>query len=313
MRMTLPGKPGLSAALLLLSLCGVAMAADRNAVPAKPPVPLLWKVSDADNSIYLLGSFHLLQTTDYPLAQEVDAAFADAETVLFEISPAELQSPEMATKMAMAGMRTDGKRLQDDLDSQTWAALQAYARNNGLPLQSLSDFEPWMVGLTISVMELSRQGLDPELGLDLHFAQAAAAANKPVSGLETGDEQIAALDGMDAGDQKQFLAEALDEAAKGSQESTRLHAAWRAGDAAGLLDGMAAEMKREYPRLYQRINVQRNDRWLPKLARLLDDSRDDDALVVVGALHLLGPDGVVEKLRAKGYRVERVCWACKGE
>ena len=89
----------------------------------------------------------------------------------------------------------------------------------------------------------------------------------------------------------------------------RLDAAWRAGDVERLRDDMAAEMKREYPALYRRINSQRNEAWLPKLeARLA--GRSDDTLVVVGALHLLGEDGVVEKLRARGYAVERICSAC---
>ena len=73
---------------------------------------------------------------------------------------------------------------------------------------------------------------------------------------------------------------------------------------------MGADMKKEYPRLYQRINVARNDAWVPKIRQRLTQSGTDDTLVVVGALHLLGPDGVVEKLRAKGYKVERICSAC---
>jgi uncharacterized protein YbaP (TraB family) len=73
---------------------------------------------------------------------------------------------------------------------------------------------------------------------------------------------------------------------------------------------MAADMKREYPQLYRHINVERNDAWVPKLEQRLRDPGKDDTLVVVGALHLLGSDGVVEKLRAKGYRVERICSAC---
>jgi uncharacterized protein YbaP (TraB family) len=73
---------------------------------------------------------------------------------------------------------------------------------------------------------------------------------------------------------------------------------------------MAAQMKKEYPDLYKRINVERNDTWVPKIEKHLTQSAKDDTLVVVGALHLLGPDGVVEKLRARGYTVERICSAC---
>ena len=278
------------------------------AARAEPPVPLLWKVSDADSSLYLLGSFHLLSAEDYPLSTDVDAAFADAESLLFELSPGEAQSPEVAARMVAAATRTRSGSLEQDLGPELWAQLQRYAAGNGLALASLARLEPWFVGLSIGMLEMGKQGLDPKLGLDRHFMQAAGQAGKPADGLERADEQIAVLSGMGPDEQRQMLAEALEQAHTGQAQSRALHRAWRSGDAERLWQDMAVEMKRDYPALYRRINVQRNDAWLPKLERTL--ARDDDALVVVGALHLLGEDGIVEKLRARGYQVERICSAC---
>ncbi len=282
-----------------------------------PPVPLLWKVSDADSSLYLLGSFHMLLPEDYPLSKDVTAAFADSTDVVFEIPPEEMSSPALAMRMGQAALRTDGKQLDATLPPATakrladWMEANADAMQQaGIPAQMLQLFEPWFVGLTVSIVEMTKQGLDPKLGLDLHFSTDAQAANKPTSGLETGDEQIAFLDGMGPAEQIQFLDETLKEAAEGSKEVGRLHAAWRAGDVDGLWNGMAVEMRDEYPALYQRINVARNDAWVTKLDKRLRDGHEDDTLVVVGSLHLLGDDGVVEKLRARGYKVERICSAC---
>jgi len=274
------------------------------------PVPLLWKVSDKDNAVYLLGSFHLLRPSDYPLSGDVDAAFADAERVLFELSPEEMRSPAGSQLMMQAAMRIDGKTLQQDLDAATWTRLEAWAGKNNVPLASFTRFEPWFAGLTISIVEMTKQGLDPKLGLDNHFMDKALAAGKPTSGLERMQEQIGVLDGMDATEQRQFVAEALEQADKGSAETRRLHDAWRRGDAEALWNGMASDMREQYPRLYRRINVDRNDAWVPKIRQILDQPGDDDALVVVGALHLLGEDGVVQKLRDHGYKVERICSAC---
>ena len=297
--------------LVLAGLLGSAsvLAADAPKVTGAP-VPLLWKVSDKDNAVYLLGSFHLLRTSDYPLSVDVDAAFADTERLLFELSPEEMQSPALPQLMMQAAMRTDGKTLQQDLDAATWTRLDGWAGKNGVPLATFNGFEPWFVGLTISIVEMTKQGLDPNLGLDNHFMDKAKIAGKPTGGLERAQEQIGVLDGMDASEQRQFVTEALEQADKGSAETERLHQAWRRGDAEGLWAGMAADMKRQYPRLYQRINVDRNDAWVPKIRHILTQPGDDDALVVVGALHLLGKDGVVEKLKAQGYAVERVCSAC---
>ena len=292
------------------------LAADTAKAPAAP-VPLLWKVSHKDNAVYLLGSFHLLRENDYPLSSDVEAAFADAERLMFELSPEEMRSPALPQLMAQAALRTDGRTLQQDLDAATWAQFEAWGRNNqatlqgmGLTPQMLVVFEPWFVAVTISIVEMTKQGLDPKLGLDNHFMDKALAAGRPTGGLERVQEQIAVLDGMDATEQRQFIVEALEEAEKGAVETQRLHDAWRRGDAEGLWTGMAADMKRQYPRLYQRINVDRNDAWVPKIQRILTQPGDDDALVVVGALHLLGEDGVVEKLRERGYKVERICSAC---
>ncbi|KAF1688129.1 hypothetical protein B1992_01555 [Pseudoxanthomonas broegbernensis] len=276
---------------------------------AEPPVPLLWKVSDADNSIYLLGSFHLLGEDDYPLSADVQAAFADAEDLMFELSPEEAASGALPMQMAQAAMRRRAGDLRGDLGPELWARLQAYVASNKLSMAMLEGFEPWFIGLTVGILEMGKQGLNPALGLDRHFMEAAARAGKPAAGLEPASEQIAVLAGMSLDEQRQMLAEALQQAEEGPTQARRLHAAWRAGDAARLWNEMAAEMRRDYPALYARINVARNDAWLPKLEQRLA-RKDDDTLVVVGALHLLGGDGLVEKLRAKGYRVERICSAC---
>jgi len=183
-------------------------------------------------------------------------------------------------------------------------------KGSGVPPQMLQMFEPWYVGLMVSMLDMATLGLDPKLGLDRHLAAEAKAAGKATAGLETGAQQIAFLDGMDHDEQLQFLEEALDESGSSRNEIEQLHTAWRNGDARTLWDGMAADMKRHYPKLYQHVDVDRNDAWVPKIEQRLAAPGRDDTLVVVGALHLLGSDGVVEKLRAKGYKVERICSAC---
>lgn len=316
--------PLLIGLLAAVAVSVAASAADR-ARPAAtkaavPPVPLMWKVSDADNDLYLLGSFHMLRAGDYPLSKDVDNAFDDAEALVFELSPEELLSPQLGTAMGQAALRIDGKPLNSELSKATIARLDTWTAANGkelqtmgLPAQALQMFEPWFVGLMISITEMNKQGLDPKLGLDMHLIGRANKASKPTSGLEKGSEQIAVFDGMSKTEQLQFLDESLSEAVDAKAEIEKLHSAWRRGDQNALWNGMAADMRREYPQLYRRVNVARNDAWVPKLQRMLDAETEDDTMIVVGALHLLGDDGVVEKLRAKGYKVDRVCSACASE
>lgn len=282
-----------------------------------PPVPLLWKVSDEDNSLYLLGSFHLLLPGDYPLSQDVHLAFADAEKLVFELAPEELASPQLGLQMAQAAVRTDGRTLDDELGPELAAKLASWGTENaaqlaatGMNMDVLQRFEPWFVGTMVTMTQMMALGFDPGIGLDAHMGGLAQTAQKPTAGLESGAQQIAFLDGMDPAEQLEMLEQALDQAEAGPDQMLALHAAWRAGDTQAIVDGTISELRREFPALYQAINVDRNNAWLPELEARLREDGEDDTLVVVGAMHLLGEDGVVEKLRAKGYDVERVCSAC---
>ncbi len=283
--------------------------------PGDAPLPLLWQVSDADNTVYLLGSFHLLKASDYPLSGEVNDAFADAEAVFFELPPEEMNSPQLPVQMMQAAVRTDGTQLDRDLPPATASRLRDWQADNAAALQAsgltparMQMFEPWFVGLMISLTEMGKQGLDPKLGLDQHFIAAAGFAGKRTGGFETAAQQIALLDGMDADEQLQFIDEALSQAANDDLQT--LHGYWRAGDADAIWNEMGADMRSRYPKLYRHINVERNDAWVPKIEQLLAAPGTDDTLVVVGALHLLGEDGLVEKLRAKGHAVARICQHC---
>jgi len=309
----------LATAFALVTALGAAAMLLLPARPAAPPVPLLWEVSDADNRLYLLGSFHLLRPGDYPLAPEVDAAYADAESLLLELSPRELESPEFGARMRSAARREDGRRLDDALGPELAARLRRWLETNGHALgeaaTEVQAYDAWFVGLLVSLTELGRHGLDPALGLDRHLGRRAVADGKPAAGLETGAQQIAFLDTMPADDQRQLLDEALAEAGDPARID-RLHADWRRGDAEALWAVMGEEMRRDHPALYRRMNAERNRAWLPLLERRLAPVAGDggtgrgDTLVVVGALHLLGEDGLVALLRGKGYRVRRLCADC---
>lgn len=302
---------------VVLTVAAAAAADHARRAEVEPPVPLLWTVSDADNTLYLLGSFHMLKPEDYPLSADVERAFADAEALVLELSPEEMTSPQLGMAMGQAALRRDGTTLNSDLPAPTAAKLEAWVSANadslqkmGLPPQALQMFEPWFVGLTISIVEMNKLGLDPQIGLDMHMIGRAAEASKPATGLERGSEQIAIFDGMGREEQLQFLEESLHDAENARAQIEELHAAWRRGDQTALWNGMAGDLRKTYPDLYRRINIARNDAWVPKLQGMLEAEGDRDVLVVVGTLHLLGEDGVVEKLRAKGYKVERICSAC---
>lgn len=296
----------LSVALLATSWLAARPADDRGDGHIDPPRPLLWKVSDADNSVYLLGTFHMLKRSDYPLDPAVYAALDDAEAVYFELSPEDLADPTLGPRFAQAGIRTDGRTLQQDLDVASWNALLASAAEAGLDVETLQRMEPWFAALSISMAEMSLAGLDPALGLDKHLANRATRAGKRTVGLERPEDQIALFDGMKRPVQLAQLRDVVERSHEIRSEVEWLHAQWREGDVDALYWGMAAAMKARDATLFERINTRRNLAWLVRIKARLDAPGSDDALVAVGTLHLLGAEGLVQLLAASGYTVERL-------
>ena len=298
-------------AMLRRLVPGLVLAAFlAGAACATPPQPMLWKVSKGGSTVYLLGSMHFLKDDDYPLSPDVDAAYKDAEKLVFEIAPNEMNSPAAMMLTMQHGMYHDpNRKLQDDLPAATWRELVAYGAKNGLPEAALQKFEPWMASLTLVALETEKMGMKPEMGLDMHFMQMASADHKPTAGLETVDQQLAIFYDSPLKLQQDMLLQSLDEIADFRKEMDEERATWRRGDDRGMLADARKEFAK-YPDLYQKLLAQRNRNWVPQIEKMLAEGKDD-TLVIVGALHLPGPDGVVHLLQQKGYDVERICTGCR--
>ncbi|MDV3254418.1 MAG: TraB/GumN family protein [Lysobacter sp.] len=275
-----------------------------------PPVPLMWRVSDGDNAIYLLGSFHLLKQDDYPVSADIDQAFAAASRVVFEVAPEQLDAPDTGEMFLAAAGYDDGRTLSDVLSPKLYEKLRRLLARQGSAIAQVDGYEPWFVNLSLLLGLAQSLEFRPDQGLDRYLIERAKAAGKPTGGLETLKDQLDALDATPLQEQTVGLREFLDRPQEMPGLLAELHQAWRDGDVEEL-DGLTrVDMREKTPETYRLLNVERNDRWIPALRAMLDGD-DEDVMVVVGALHLLGDDGVVEKLQAAGYQVERVCSACE--
>ena len=275
----------------------------------EPPVPLLWKVADGDNSLWLLGAFHLLKEGDYPLSPDIARAFFEAEKLVFELAPEELDGPETQARFMAAARFSDGRQLEDVLPQVTREKLARLLARQGGSIEQLAEYQPWFVNLSLVLGLAHSLGYQPDLGVDRFLMMQAARAGKPVGGLETLDVQLAALAGAPIEEQLRALDEYLAEPEQMRLRLDELHQAWRDGDLERLERLTRLEMLHSTPETYRIVNVERNDAWLERLDAMLRHDRGD-ALVVVGALHLLGEDGLVERLAGLGYEVERVCSDC---
>lgn len=275
-----------------------------------PPRPLLWKVSGRDSHVYLLGSFHLLKKDDYPLSADVDHALADAESLAFEIAPEALSDPQLPMRMARLGMGDAKTSLPATVSPEVLVRLHARMKALGLPADQLDRFKPWFVDVALVSALAKTLGFSPDDGLDRVLMARAKQLGKPATGLETVEAQLAALDSTPASEQVVSLNEITDPHENVKARLDELHGAWRNGDIAMIERLMRDDMQIKTPQTYRLIDVERNRAWLPKLETMLHAPAQHDTLVVVGALHLIGSNGLVQQLKARGYRVERICSAC---
>lgn len=260
----------------------------------------MWSVSGDRNQVYLLGSVHLLRQGDYPLPAVIDAAYRDAEGLIMELDMDDLDPFVMQAAVNRLGMLPPGQSLEDTLGPAAYATASEAAAELEVPLDLLARSEPWLAAITIEQLVLTRLGFNPQYGVEMTLATRAKADGKPIAGLETVDEQLGFLDSLSAEAQRDLLLQTLAEGTEIESLMDELIAAWKTGDIAFLEANMLAELA-EYPELYRSIVADRNDRWLTTIEGLLDD--DDDYLVIVGALHLVGPDGLPEQLARQGHDV----------
>jgi hypothetical protein len=263
---------------------------------------VLWTVQGEQNAVYLLGSIHVLREGDAALSAVAERAYGDAERLVMEVDlddPGETDPLAMLEVTQRLGLLPEGQSLRGILGSD-YESLNRRAQQAGLDLAPLDRFAPWLVATTLLQIELARRGFSAELGLEQVLARRAAADDKPIQGLETTAQQLELLAGMPMAMQKHFLAMTLDESAKFDQEIGELVRAWKTGDTEALA-GLLSDEFDEFPDLYRRLTVDRNRAWVGRLSDLLDDR--DDYLVVVGALHLVGDDSVVDLLEQQGYEV----------
>jgi uncharacterized protein YbaP (TraB family) len=268
------------------------------ALPSRADAPhCLWEIHGKHNTVYLLGSIHVLRESDYPLAPAVLAAYADAKALLMEIDLSEMDSSEVQSDMLASAMLPEGKTLPQILGAQRYARAAGLAHDVGVELATFDQFAPWFAAEAISQMQLMQLGFQPQAGVEMYFLDRARADGKRISGLETVHDQIALFENLTLDAQADYLLSSLEQAHDLPQEVGSMVQAWKRGDTAWFAGEMATEFGKD-PALYGSLLTGRNRKWLPKIEALLDD--DKNYLVIVGTGHLVGQGSVIELLKNDG-------------
>ena len=257
----------------------------------------LWELHGKHNTVYLLGSIHVLRSSDYPLAPAVLAAYANSTSLLMEINLAEIDTAKLSTDMLASAMLPEGRSLPQILGAQRYARAQDLAHEVGVELSTFDQFAPWFAAEAISQLQLAQLGFQPQSGVEMYFLDRARTDGKRIEGLESAQDQIALFQGLSMDEQAEYLISSLEQARELPKQVDDMVHAWQRGDTAWFGGEMESEFGRD-PALYQSVLGSRNRKWLPKIEALLDD--DKNYLVIVGTGHLVGRNSVIELLKKDG-------------
>ena len=266
--------------------------------PGAVPGPALWRVADADTTIYLFGTVHALPEGKEWFDGRIERAFNASNEMVTEVDLSDQSSSTAA--MQSAAMLPEGTSLRSLMTPENRQQFEAALVGLGLPVEALDRMEPWMASLTMSLLPLLRQGYQTESGVEM--ALSSRAGDKPRDALETVAQQIDLFDGMPTDAQLIFLDKTVEAMPEAKPSLDAMVAEWIKGDADALAALLNAEL--DDPVLYQRLLTQRNANWAGWIEQRLQ--QPGTVFIAVGAGHLAGADSVQRQLAKRGLRVERV-------
>lgn len=279
---------------LVLLLAGLLMS---SAAMADSPV---FEVSKGKQKLYLAGTIHVLRPQDFPLPSEFDAAYRQAQVIVFETDLHKVQTPEFGQRFAQAMLLPDNKTLKDVLAPDVWASLQQYATQSQYPLSQTMMYNPAMTSIMISMGELKKLGVGE--GADFFYDKAARADQKAIKGLETEDDVLAYMKIFGAANGNDIIRSTLKDSREMAGMMGSLIAQWRVGDLKSLDKNIGQKMRAEMADGYEALVIERNRKWLPQIETML--TTPEVEMVLVGTLHLSGKDGLLEQLKKAGYKVK---------
>lgn len=300
--------------IFLVTLCLVLMnCAGSRKLNQPTDKHFLWKISDENSSLWVLGSIHFADSSFYPMAAVIEEAFAQAEELAVEVDVSDDSvSNEISKNSVQKGMFPADSSLSMVLPRSVWNSLDSLCSAWNFPIAGLMRLRPWYAATTLSAIAIRRTGIDASYGIDVTLLDRAADEGKSIVGLETADEQITAVAGDGNSDSSgvYYLKTTLREISDLDSMVTRMIRAWKTGDEDLLRRVLNAESSVEETEdgfreeLEERIYTTRNEKMANSIGEFLAEDRN--VFVVVGVAHLmLDDDNVIDLLRKKGYKVER--------
>jgi uncharacterized protein YbaP (TraB family) len=267
----------------------------------------LWSVSDQSGlRMYLMGSIHMAQEKLYPLDPIIEETFNQATELIIEVDTTQINASQLAVKTLSKGLYPGEETIWKHLDPDTTNLLKACLTKSSISEMMASKMRPWLLAMTLGVERLKNLGYDENFGLEIHFIQEAKAKGVVVYDLETPEEQIDALMAFDEINSVMFLKTTLLEFDQVGEQIEAIFTAWKKGDEKGFED-IYFEIFQKNPELTPVMDKLIDERNLKMKERLnLYLKPGQVPFVLVGAAHLVGPNGLLAAFKADGYEVKQL-------
>lgn len=264
----------------------------------------LWKVTSEGNTVYVLGSLHMLRQQDYPLNKSIEDAFSKSVILAVEANINDVANLDLQTLMEKA-LYPENETLEDNVSQETYETIKKETGRLGLPLMLVDRQKPWFLALSLTSMELLRLGFNPSYGIDMHFMNKASG-EKEIVELESLEYQIDLLSNLSDDEQESFLLYTLRDLHVLEQELQSMIIAWKSGDPKALASIMkkSAAGDIDMSTVYEKLITERNRNMVGKIEGYLEE--DETYFVIIGAGHLVGEKGIINFLKEKGYTVKQM-------
>lgn len=288
--------------LLTSLLAALTLLVAPPATAQEPPVarPALWKVSDADTTIYLFGTIHALPPDVEWYRGRVAQAFEGSQELVTEI--VETEPTQMQQIVLARAILPQGKSLRDMIAADKRKPYEAALASFGLPAGAFDRFKPWYAAVALATLPLAKEGFAADNGVEQALDARAKALGHPHTALETADYQLGLFDSLPAEVQRRYLGEVLDQLPEVKDQLLQIVAAWQAGDAERL--ARLINDDEDEPEMLETLLIGRNRNWADWIKARLD--KPGTVFVAVGAGHLAGSGSVQDQLKTRGVAATRV-------
>ncbi|MCH8537123.1 MAG: TraB/GumN family protein [Alkalimonas sp.] len=285
----------------LCKVIALSIALFSSAIYAKSSV---WQVSHGEQQLFIGGTVHLLPASEFPLPAEFSKAYKQADQLVFEVDMAKMEDPSIGPMVLGYAMYQDGRTLPEVISQENFHRLKHAAAELGIDINALAGFKPDFVLVQMMQFKLQQLGMAGE-GVDKYFFTKGAQDAKDKAFLETLEQQFELLFSISDGYEDDWLEQNLDQLDETEHFMQATLTAWRHGDRTALAELTSDMHDTEVgQRFYQRLLTDRNKDWVEQIDAMLQTSEVE--FVLVGALHLAGPDNVLDLLAERGYQIRQL-------